>query len=262
MPRDPRHDILFEPIKTGPAVAKNEIFWVPRCKGMSHAMFHVRELCRKLAFRSDAIPIAAPGTKSTNDAVVNREFAMSKSAVIAMMALAALTAYAAGSGITPGLWEVKIVKQIVDGRDLTAQMTAAAGSMQQMMANMPAAQRAQMEAAMKQHGVAQGSDGGFRICITPEMAKRDKPIMDKDGRCEPATVTHDGNQMTYEFSCTINGATTAGKGVSTISPNLISTHVETTRTDAKGASHHVQNDTQMTFISADCGDVQPPAAAH
>lgn len=187
---------------------------------------------------------------------------MSKSAVIAMMTLATLTAYAAGMGLQPGLWEVKIVKQIVDGRDQTAQMAGAAERMQQMMASMPAAQRAQMEATMKQHGVSQGGDGGFRICITPEMAKRDKPIMDKDGRCQPATVTHNGNQMTYEFSCTINGATTAGKGVSTIAPDQVSTHVEMTRTDAKGGSHVIQNDTQMSFVSADCGDVQPPAAAN
>src|SRR5271166_2897694 len=190
---------------------------------------------------------------------------MSKPAAVSLIALAtlaALTAYATGMGITPGLWEVKVVKQIVDGRDQTAQMAGAADRMQQMMANMPAAQRAQMEATLKQHGVGQGSDGGFRICITPEMAKRDKPIMDKDGRCEPATVTHTGNQMTYEFSCTTNGATTAGKGVSTMSPDLVSTHVEMTRTDAKGGSHVIQNDTQMSFVSADCGDVQPPAAAN
>ncbi len=181
--------------------------------------------------------------------------------LIALATLAALTAYATGMGITPGLWEVKIVKQIVDGRDQTAQMAGAGDRMQQMMANMPAAQRAQMEATLKQHGVSQGSDGGFRICITPEMAKRDKPIMDKDGRCEPATVTHTGNQMTYEFSCTTNGAKTVGKGVSTIAPDLVSTHAEISRTDANGASHLIQNDSQMTFISADCGDVQPPPAA-
>jgi uncharacterized protein DUF3617 len=187
---------------------------------------------------------------------------MTKSTMIAMMALATLTAYAAGMGLKPGLWEVKIVKQVVDGRDQTAQVAGAADRMQQMMANLPAAQRAQMEATMKQHGVAQGGDGGFRICITPEMARRDKPIMDKDGRCQPATVTHDGNQMTYEFSCTINGATTTGKGVSTIAADHVDTHVEMTRSDAKGGSHVVQNETQMTFVSADCGDVQPPAAAN
>ncbi len=36
MPRNPRHDILFEPIKIGPVVAKNRFFQVPHCNGMGH----------------------------------------------------------------------------------------------------------------------------------------------------------------------------------------------------------------------------------
>ncbi len=186
---------------------------------------------------------------------------MSRSLVIVFAAFVAVTAYAAGMGIKPGLWEVKIVKQIVDGRDQTAQMAGAADKMQQAMANMPAAQREKMEAAMKQHGMGQGSDGGFRICITPEMAKRDKPVLDKEGRCQPATVTHNGNQMSFEYSCAFNGSTMSGKGISTISGDTVTTHVDATRTDSKGASHTMQNDTQMTFVSADCGDLQPAGAA-
>lgn len=34
MTRDPRYDILFEPIKIGPVVAKNRFFQVPHCNGM------------------------------------------------------------------------------------------------------------------------------------------------------------------------------------------------------------------------------------
>jgi dimethylamine/trimethylamine dehydrogenase len=38
MSRDPRYDILFEPIKIGPVTAKNRFFQVPHCNGMGHAM--------------------------------------------------------------------------------------------------------------------------------------------------------------------------------------------------------------------------------
>ncbi|MDR3482535.1 MAG: FAD-dependent oxidoreductase [Burkholderiaceae bacterium] len=38
MPRDPRYDILFEPVKIGPVTAKNRFFQVPHCNGMGHAM--------------------------------------------------------------------------------------------------------------------------------------------------------------------------------------------------------------------------------
>lgn len=37
MPREPRFDILFEPVKIGPVVAKNRFFQVPHCNGMGHA---------------------------------------------------------------------------------------------------------------------------------------------------------------------------------------------------------------------------------
>jgi len=38
MTRDPRFDILFEPVKIGPVVAKNRFFQVPHCNGMGHAL--------------------------------------------------------------------------------------------------------------------------------------------------------------------------------------------------------------------------------
>ncbi len=36
MGRDPRYDILFEPVRIGPVVARNRFFQVPHCNGMGH----------------------------------------------------------------------------------------------------------------------------------------------------------------------------------------------------------------------------------
>lgn len=36
MIRDPRYDILFEPVKIGPVTAKNRLYQVPHCNGMGH----------------------------------------------------------------------------------------------------------------------------------------------------------------------------------------------------------------------------------
>jgi dimethylamine/trimethylamine dehydrogenase len=36
MARDPRYDILFEPVRLGPVTAKNRFFQVPHCNGMGH----------------------------------------------------------------------------------------------------------------------------------------------------------------------------------------------------------------------------------
>ncbi|MGB5214594.1 MAG: hypothetical protein WBN88_13225, partial [Anderseniella sp.] len=34
MPRDPRYDVLFEPVNIGPVTAKNRFYQVPHCTGM------------------------------------------------------------------------------------------------------------------------------------------------------------------------------------------------------------------------------------
>ena len=36
MPRDPRYDVLFEPLRIGPVTAKNRFFQVPHCNGMGY----------------------------------------------------------------------------------------------------------------------------------------------------------------------------------------------------------------------------------
>jgi len=37
MPRDPRYDILFEPVRMGPVTAPNRFYPVPHCTGMGYA---------------------------------------------------------------------------------------------------------------------------------------------------------------------------------------------------------------------------------
>jgi len=34
--RDPRYDVLFEPVRLGPVTARNRFFQVPHCNGMGH----------------------------------------------------------------------------------------------------------------------------------------------------------------------------------------------------------------------------------
>ena len=38
MARDPRYDILFQPVQIGPVTARNRFYQVPHCNGMGHAM--------------------------------------------------------------------------------------------------------------------------------------------------------------------------------------------------------------------------------
>ena len=34
MPRDPRYDVLFEPVEIGPVAARNRFYQVPHCTGL------------------------------------------------------------------------------------------------------------------------------------------------------------------------------------------------------------------------------------
>jgi hypothetical protein len=175
-----------------------------------------------------------------------------------LLVVAAAPAFADGLGLKPGLWEMRIVRHVMDGKDMSSQLSDAQARMQQALANMPPEQRDRVASMMKgQGGPASGGNGTVRMCISPEMASRDKPIVDRDGRCEPATVTHSGDRTTFEFNCTSNGVTSTGKGQATKSADGIATQVDLTTHSASGETHVMHNETEMKFIGTDCGDVKP-----
>ena len=184
---------------------------------------------------------------------------MTRKLIAGFISMAAIPAFAAGVGLKAGLWQVRLVKQTVDGRDISSQMTASVQQMQRSMANLPPEQRARMEAMLNQSGVSQDSSGGFRICVSPEMAQRDAPLLDKDGRCQPASVTHSGNKTSFQFSCTTNGVSMSGKGDATVLADTIKTHTEVTTHTSSGAIHEMHSDSEMTYLGSDCGALKPPA---
>lgn len=155
-----------------------------------------------------------------------------------------------------GLWEVKVIKQVIDGRDMQSQMAAAQAQMQKAMAEMPAAQRKQMEAMMKQHGAGMAQPGALRVCISPAMAARDEPMVDPDGRCKPGKVSRSGNRTQFEVDCTRDGHRMAGTGETVFSGNTLQSRMDMTINDAQGR-HRMQSESSMTWMGADCGSVKP-----
>jgi len=182
---------------------------------------------------------------------------MRKSTLAVLITLSG-TAFAQSNGLKPGLWEMKQISQVMDGRDMTAQMAAAQGKMQQAMAKMSPEQRKQMEAMMGGQAMpAQAaSGGGTRICISPAMAARDKPMVDPEGHCEPAKVSRSGNKSSFEFNCNANGRSMVGKGESTVSGDMITTRMDMATTDANGR-HTMQSESQMKYLGPDCQGVKP-----
>jgi hypothetical protein len=186
---------------------------------------------------------------------------MRKPLVAALVALAAfgvVDGFAAGFGLKPGLWESRIVKHVMDGRDMTAQMAGAMSQMQTNLSRLPPEKRAQMEAMMKEHGaLTAGTEGTTKMCISPEMAARDKPMVDPEGRCQPAKISQSGNHTTFEFNCNNNGTVMTGKGESTAAGDVITGRVDISTKKANGETHVMHNETEMKFLGADCGDVKP-----
>jgi len=177
---------------------------------------------------------------------------MKKSAFV-MMFLFSCAAHAQTAGMKPGLWETKVVRQMVDGRDMTAQIAAAQAKMQEAMAKMTPEQRQQMGSMMK--GMA-GQGGNMRMCISAAMAARHFMQHDPSNHCPSATATTSGNKTTFSFNCTNNGRTSVGHGESIFNGDTISSHVEVDSTDAKG-NHTMQMDAQMTYVGSDCQGIAP-----
>lgn len=170
-----------------------------------------------------------------------------------------LYAQVAGPGLKPGLWEVRVVRQIVDGRDISAQLSQASRQMQQAMENMTPEQRARMAGMLEQHGARWAANGAYEICITPAMAKRETPIISKEGRCRSSQVARNGNRMSFAFVCKDHEMTTTGTGSAEITSERVTTRTDATTESATGEKHTVQVESEMKYVKADCGDVKPPA---
>lgn len=181
---------------------------------------------------------------------------MKKLIVAGSLAVLASSPFAQTTGMKAGLWEMKTLKQVMDGKDMQAQMAAAQAQMQQAMANMPPEQRKKMEATMGKQGAAMSGGGATRMCISPEMAARDKPMVDPEGKCEPAKVSRSGNKTSYEFNCKTAGGSMVGKGDSTFAGDTITSRMDMTASDATG-KHTMQTESQMKYLGADCGGLKP-----
>jgi hypothetical protein len=177
---------------------------------------------------------------------------MKKLALVMLLMLSG-SAFAENHQLKPGLWEMKQIRQVLDGQDTAAQMAALRGQMQQALANMSPAQRKQIESRMGSQGV--GSGGSTRICISPAMAARNRPMVDPQGRCEPAKLVHSGNSIQFEFNCTANGATNVGSGTSVAEGDTVTTRVDMTVTDARGR-HTIQSESQMKYLGPDCQGIK------
>ena len=179
---------------------------------------------------------------------------MNKMLLATAMIVATLEAAGAQDpAVRPGLWEVRLVRQYMDGRDVTALVPVALNGMQQLMANMTPQQRAQMDATF---GRAPTSTTQ-RICVSPEMAAGDKPLLPPDVKCDPVSFNRAGGQVTFEFVCNDQGRSTTGKGISELSSERVVTRIDMVTEDSATGRHTWQNQSLATYVGSECGSLKP-----
>ena len=162
-------------------------------------------------------------------------------------------AHADAPSMKAGLWESKVIKHVVDGKDMAATTAEMMAKYQQAMAKMPPEQRAAMQAHMP---VAAGSPGTARLCISPAMAANHGALAESHSHCPPASLTTIGNKTTFTFNCTHDGRTTVGTGERIMTGDTISGHVNMKVTDSQG-THNMEMESQMRYLGADCQGIKP-----
>ena len=169
-----------------------------------------------------------------------------------LIGLALLSMAAAGAQaqtIKPGLWELN---NKVKSGDI--QTDAAIEMAMRQLANMPAAQRAQMEAMLAQNGVSvpkSGGDGSISVtaCVTPEMAAKKELPLNQKGNCTSKSVPAAGG-MDVSFSCT--NPTSSGQGQIRFSDDSHYTMTMDVNTEATGSAQKVQINSTGRWIAAAC----------
>lgn len=170
---------------------------------------------------------------------------------IALAALAAShgLAQAQGPTIKPGLWETSSKVSTAD-----VQTSQALDLAMQQLANMPPAQRAQMEAFLAKNGVSPpqvNKDGAItaRACVTPEMAAKKELPLNQKGQCV-STSTPVAGGLDVSFSC--QQPASSGRGQVRFSDDSNYTMVMDVNTNAVGADHQVKVQSSGRWISATC----------
>lgn len=202
-------------------------------------------------------------------------------------------------GLRPGLWQFDITyqslngHQVLDGRDLMARVLASVDpvdlaldranialaqrgdgkteadleranfnhSNQMPVGGLPTDMRMRAEAAARENGANLGATASFFICLTPELVHLQTPILDVDNRCRPTSVSLSGRHVKFKFACGSESAMMSGRGEARRSLlGRILTQMDFDVHTQSGQHFAVHDDTQMKFISPECGKVKPPAA--
>jgi hypothetical protein len=159
-------------------------------------------------------------------------------------ALVAISASGQVAPIKPGLWQIQME------RETNGQKSP---DMSERLKNMPPERRAQVEAAMKEHGM-EASGNTVKVCQTREMLDSTKfvnPLPD----CKTTYSTRTNSSWKSHTSCSQNHLESDSEII------FSSPESYTVKTSSTLQSAGQTKTTHMTrtgkWVSADCGDIKP-----
>ena len=166
--------------------------------------------------------------------------------VVALTAPVATIAHAQVAPIKPGLWQIKVERD-VDGQK--------APDMSEHLKNMPPEQRAQMEAMLKQRGV-DVSGNVMKVCQTREMLDTRKfvnPMPD----CKTTFSTQNDSAWKSHTSCGQLHLESDSEVLFANSENYSVKTVSVTRTGSRTINSNMTRTAK--WLSSECGDIKPPS---
>jgi hypothetical protein len=166
--------------------------------------------------------------------------------VIPLAALAATFAALAAAQsppVKPGLWEVRSERQ--DGKQTASSAEA--------MKNLTPETRAKVDAMLKQQGVALGSGGANRVCLSKESL--DAGRWQNSANCKTEFGSRSPSAWKWHSVCPQTDAVIDGEAVFANSENY-TVRTATTRT-FRGETKVSRMTLQAKWLGADCGDLKP-----
>jgi hypothetical protein len=174
--------------------------------------------------------------------------------VVALLLTSAAASWAQNPKLRPGLWE-----QTVAMKSQSGQMEAAMAQMHKSLANMPPAQRKQMEDMLAQQGVRMGAGGNsVRMCLSPEQADLGS-IPPQEG-CTQKVQRTGGSTVSVTFSCKGRSGQppTVGEGSLTFAGLMAYTgQFKVQTTTAQGQPEVLDMSQSGRWLAADCGGLKP-----
>ena len=158
----------------------------------------------------------------------------------ALLALSPALAAAQSPPVKPGLWEVRSERS--DGKQAA-----------EAMKNLTPETRAKVDAMMKQQGVALGSDGANRVCLSKESL--DAGRWQNAANCKTEFGSRTASAWKWHSSCPQTDAVIDGEAVFA-NPENYTVHTTTTHT-FRGETKVSRMTLQAKWLGADCGDLKP-----